>query len=52
MGNQVSRDLDPNMEGTFGIIQLQLLVLQEGILRSRIGKKVTRGHMETAHLTS
>ena len=41
MCNQVSRDLDPKLEGSLGIIQPYLLVLQTGRLRPRLGKKVT-----------
>ena len=41
MCNQVSRDLDLKLEGSLGIIQPQLLALQVGTLRPRMGKKVT-----------
>ena len=41
MSNQGSGELDLNLEGTFGTIYLQLIVLQIGTLRPRMGTKVT-----------
>ena len=41
MGIRGREDLDPKVEGTFGIIQPQLLVLQRETLKPRMGKKVT-----------
>ena len=41
MGNQGSGELDLNVEGTFGIIQLHFIVLEMGTLRPRMGTKVT-----------
>ena len=35
------KDLDLKVEGTFGITQLQFLILQRQTLRPRMGKKVT-----------